>query len=62
MAIANYLGAMVLAHSLRDNGTKAKLVALFTPDRLQAATIDELRVRDLRPGIPFDLTLSTDGL
>ncbi|CAG8092312.1 unnamed protein product [Penicillium salamii] len=36
-------GAMVLAHSLRDNGTKAKLVALFTPDRLQAATIDELR-------------------
>ncbi|KAJ5294623.1 hypothetical protein PENANT_c006G10440 [Penicillium antarcticum] len=36
-------GAMVLAHSLRDNGTKAKLVALFTPDRLQAATINELR-------------------
>ncbi|KAI2719056.1 CAZyme family GT8 [Penicillium roqueforti] len=40
----NYLpGAMVLAHSLRDNGTKAKLVALFTPDRLQSTTIDELR-------------------
>ncbi|KAJ5551428.1 hypothetical protein N7461_006126 [Penicillium sp. DV-2018c] len=40
----NYLpGAMVLAHSLRDNGTKAKLVALFTPDRLQASTVDELR-------------------
>ncbi|KAJ6074754.1 uncharacterized protein N7446_002531 [Penicillium canescens] len=36
-------GAMVLAHSLRDNGTKAKLVALFTPDRLQSATINELR-------------------
>lgn len=35
---------MVLAHSLRDNGTKAKLVALFTPDRLQPATVTELRV------------------
>ncbi|CAG8888182.1 unnamed protein product [Penicillium egyptiacum] len=39
----NYLpGAMVLAHSLRDNGTRARLVALFTPDRLQSSTIDEL--------------------
>ncbi|EPS27816.1 putative glycogenin [Penicillium oxalicum 114-2] len=36
-------GAMVLAHSLRDNGTKARLVALYTPDRLQAATINELK-------------------
>lgn len=36
---------MVLAHSLRDNGTKARLVALYTPDRLQAATINELKVR-----------------
>ncbi|KAJ5678921.1 hypothetical protein N7462_007165 [Penicillium macrosclerotiorum] len=36
-------GAMVLAHSLRDNGTRARLIALFTPDRLQAATINELR-------------------
>lgn len=35
---------MVLAHSLRDHGTTAKLVALFTPDRLQPATITELRV------------------
>ncbi|KAJ6144434.1 hypothetical protein N7470_008329 [Penicillium chermesinum] len=34
---------MVLAHSLRDNGTKAKLVALFTPERLQPATVTELR-------------------
>ncbi|CAG7955278.1 unnamed protein product [Penicillium nalgiovense] len=41
----NYLpGAMVLAHSLRDNGTRARLVALFTPDRLQSSTIDELRL------------------
>ncbi|KAJ5084593.1 hypothetical protein NUU61_009172 [Penicillium alfredii] len=36
-------GAVVLAHSLRDNGTKAKLVALITPDTLQSATIGELR-------------------
>ncbi|KAM0121894.1 glycogenin glucosyltransferase [Aspergillus fumigatus] len=40
----NYLpGAVVLAHSLRDNGTKAKLVALYTPDTLQYATIKELQ-------------------
>ncbi|KAF9895384.1 glycogenin glucosyltransferase [Aspergillus nanangensis] len=39
----NYLpGAVVLAHSLRDNGTKAKLVALYTPDTLQPATVHEL--------------------
>ncbi|KAJ5242650.1 uncharacterized protein N7469_000977 [Penicillium citrinum] len=36
-------GAMVLAHSLRDNGARAKLVALFTPDTLRQETIDELR-------------------
>lgn len=35
---------MVLAHSLRDNGTKAKIVALVTLDRLQPSTIDELKV------------------
>ncbi|GAD97764.1 glycogenin [Paecilomyces variotii No. 5] len=40
----NYLpGAAVLAHSLRDNGTKAKLVALYTPETLQPATISELK-------------------
>ncbi|KAL2826855.1 nucleotide-diphospho-sugar transferase [Aspergillus cavernicola] len=40
----NYLpGAMVLAHSLRDNGSQAKLVALYTPDTLQPATINELQ-------------------
>jgi hypothetical protein len=38
------LGAMVLAHSLRDNGTKAKLVVLVTLDTLQLSTIDELKV------------------
>lgn len=35
---------MVLAHSLRDNKTKGRLVALYTPDTLQPATIDELQV------------------
>ncbi|MCJ1256404.1 glycogenin glucosyltransferase [Lignoscripta atroalba] len=40
----NYLpGAMVLAHSLRDNGTKKQLVVLVTLDSLQAPTIDELK-------------------
>jgi hypothetical protein len=37
-------GAVVLAHSLRDNGTKAKLVALFTPETLKDSTIKEIRV------------------
>ncbi|BDD59348.1 hypothetical protein MAP00_004558 [Monascus purpureus] len=36
-------GAVVLAHSLRDSGTSAKLVALFTPESLRPATIDELK-------------------
>ncbi|CEL09127.1 Putative Glycogenin [Aspergillus calidoustus] len=40
----NYLpGAVVLAHSLRDNGSQAKLVALYTPDTLQPATLSELQ-------------------
>ncbi|KAG2418304.1 hypothetical protein HFD88_001405 [Aspergillus terreus] len=41
--IVNLPGAVVLAHSLRDNGTKAKLVVLYTPDTLQSATIHELQ-------------------
>ncbi|KAJ5219097.1 uncharacterized protein N7498_001196 [Penicillium cinerascens] len=62
----NYLpGAMILAHSLRDNGTKARLVALFTPDTLQTATVNELRtvydelipVRELVNGTPANLWL-----
>lgn len=35
---------MVLAHSLRDNGTSAKLIALFTPATLRSETVNELRV------------------
>ncbi|KAJ6129853.1 hypothetical protein N7512_002633 [Penicillium capsulatum] len=34
---------MVLAHSLRDNGTRAKLVALYTPAKLRSDTVHELR-------------------
>lgn len=37
-------GAMVLAHSLRDNGTQKKLAAMVTTDSVSAATIEELRV------------------
>ncbi|KAH8692848.1 nucleotide-diphospho-sugar transferase [Talaromyces proteolyticus] len=40
----NYLpGAVVLAHSLRDNGTRARLVALYTPQTLKESTIKELK-------------------
>ncbi|KAG9674518.1 nucleotide-diphospho-sugar transferase, partial [Aureobasidium melanogenum] len=36
-------GAAVLAHSLRDNGTKKKLAVLITVDSLRSATITELK-------------------
>ncbi|KAI9809518.1 MAG: glycogenin glucosyltransferase [Pycnora praestabilis] len=36
-------GAAVLAQSLRDAGTKRKLVVLVTPDSLQASTLSELK-------------------
>ncbi|OAL63446.1 glycosyl transferase family 8 protein [Trichophyton rubrum] len=40
----NYVpGAMVLAHSLRDNGTRGRLAVLVTPDTLQPGIIDELK-------------------
>ena len=35
---------MVLAHSLRDHGTKKQLAILITPDSLQDSTIEELKV------------------
>ena len=37
-------GAMVLAHSLRDSGTKKRLVVLVTLDSLDDTTIEELKV------------------
>ena len=36
---------MVLAHSLRDNGTKKELAVLVTLDSLHRTTIDELKVQ-----------------
>ncbi|KAG5296934.1 glycogenin [Histoplasma ohiense] len=40
----NYLpGAMVLAHSLRDSGSKAKLVVLVSLDSLKPSTLGELK-------------------
>jgi hypothetical protein len=38
------VGAMVLAHSLRDSGTKARLAILVTLDSLKQSTLAELRV------------------
>ena len=38
-------GAIVLARSLRDNGTKKQLAALVTVDHLEPAAITELKVR-----------------
>ena len=35
---------MVLAHSLRDNGSDKHLAVLATFDSLQASTIEELKV------------------
>ena len=37
---------MVLAHSLRDCGTKEQLAILVTLDSLQEATITELKVQE----------------
>ncbi|RFU26568.1 hypothetical protein B7463_g9759, partial [Scytalidium lignicola] len=36
-------GAMVLAHSLKDAGTKKKLAVLFTPDTVSVDSLTELR-------------------
>ena len=38
------LGAMVLGHSLRDRGARAKLVALVTIESVSSETIEEIRV------------------
>lgn len=35
---------MVLAHSLRDNGTTKQLAILVTLDSLSASTLEELKV------------------
>jgi hypothetical protein len=47
---------MVLGHSLRGRGAKAKLAALVTVDNVSSETIEELRVGVLQlyPGSPTD--------
>lgn len=42
--LTSMLGAMVLAHSLRDSGTKRQLAVLVTFDTLDFSTLDELQV------------------
>ncbi len=42
-----YPGAMVLAHSLKDNGTRKQLAILITLDALAASTVEELKVRPI---------------
>jgi hypothetical protein len=38
---------MVLGHSLRDRGARAKLAVLVTTDRVSSETIAELKVGNL---------------
>ena len=38
---------MVLAHSLKDNGTRKELAVLVTLDSVSASSIDELKVQDV---------------
>lgn len=42
-------GAMVLAHSIRDQGTTTKLVCLVTPDTVSNSAIDDLKVTSSLP-------------
>lgn len=39
------IGAMVLAHSIRDHGSSTKLVCLVTPESISNSTIDDIKVR-----------------
>ena len=48
-------GAMVLAHSLRDNGTTKKLAALITADSLSDSTVRELQVCSFPRYTPVDI-------
>ena len=40
-----FSGAMVLAHSLRDSGTRKQLAILVTVDSIAGSTIEELKAR-----------------
>ena len=46
---------MVLAHSLRDNGTKEQLAILVTLDSLSASTLEELKVHAHATSIQISL-------
>lgn len=59
IADVGLLGAMVLAHSLRDNGSNAKLVVLYTPGNLLPDTVNELRVFLLLVSLRPKLTTQT---
>jgi hypothetical protein len=56
------LGAMVLAHSLRDKGANARIVVLATLDTLSADTITELKVNIIHPPIRGSLLTIPDHL
>jgi hypothetical protein len=56
------IGAMVLAHSLRDKGAKAKIVVLATLDTLSTDTITELKVNILQLSIRGTLLIIPDHL
>lgn len=43
--VDNSVGAAVLAHSLKDNGTTKKLAVLVTFESVHPSTVDELKVR-----------------
>ena len=55
-----FKGALVLAHSLRDNGTRKQLAALVTLDTIQPSTIDELKVGLSYNGDEKELIIATD--
>lgn len=48
----------MLAHSLRDNGSKAKLVVLFPSEHLRPETVNELKVAWSISTVLFTWTLS----
>jgi hypothetical protein len=43
-----HTGAAVLAHSLRDGGTKKKIAALITLDTLSPEAVTELKVKKFK--------------
>jgi hypothetical protein len=48
------VGALVLAHSLRNNGTNKRLAVLVTEDTVSAEVISELRVGIVSGALEYD--------